>query len=82
MRILDEWIRYREKEKRQRRDAAALVELIERMVQDSDPSIRKVAGYQQQLQRPVANALGYIEGLVSSITGPFSLSVEAWDKDP
>jgi hypothetical protein len=82
MRILDEWSRYREKKKRQRRDAAALVELIERMVQDSDPSIRNAAGYQQQLQKPVANALGYIEGLVSSITGPSILSAEAWDKDP
>jgi hypothetical protein len=82
MRILDEWSRYREKKKRQRRDAAALVELIERMVQDSDPSIRKVQGYRQQLQKPVANALKYIEGLASSITGPFSLSAEAWDKEP
>jgi hypothetical protein len=82
MRILDEWSRYREKKKRERLDAAAMVELIERMVQDSDPSIRNVAGYQQLLQKPVAHALGYIEGLVSSITGPFNLSAEAWDKEP
>jgi len=56
--------------------------LIERMVQDSNPAIRKVAGYQRQLQKPVENALGYIEGLISSIPGPFNLSAEHWDKDP
>jgi hypothetical protein len=80
--ILDRWSRYREGKKSQRQRDAALVKMIERMVQDSDPSIRKVAGYRQQLQGPVENALGYIEGLISSIPGPFGLSAESWDKDP
>lgn len=82
MGILDRWGLYRERRKMQRQKASDLVELIERMVQDSDPSIRKVSGYRQQLQTPVESALGYIEGLISSIPGPFSLSAESWDKDP
>ena len=53
MGILDRWGLYRERRKMQRQKASDLVELIERMVQDSDPSIRKVAGYRQQLQTPV-----------------------------
>jgi hypothetical protein len=82
MGILDTWHQYRDRKMRQRQKAAALVELIERMVQDSDPSIRKVAEYRQRLQKPVENALGHIEGLISSIPGPFRLSAETWDKDP
>jgi len=82
MTILEKWNHYRERRRRQRQKEAALVELIERMVQDSDPAIRKVAGYRRQLQKPVENALGYIEGLISSIPGPFRLSAEHWDKDP
>jgi hypothetical protein len=82
MGILERWNQYREQRERQRRKAANLAELIERMVQESDPAIRKVSGYRQHLQKPVENALGYIEGLISSIPGPVSLSVESWDKDP
>lgn len=82
MGILDGWSRYRDRKQRQRRRAADLVELIERMVKDSDPSIRKVAGYRQKLQRPVEKALGHIEDLISSIPGPFRLSAESWDRDP
>ena len=82
MGILDTWNQYREAKKNQRQKESNLIDLIERMVQDSDPSIRKVAGYRKQLQQPVENALGHIESLISSIPGPFSLSAEAWDKDP
>ena len=82
MGILDGWSRYRDRKQRQRRRAADLVELIERMVKDSDPSIRKVAGYRQKLQRPVEKALCHIEDLISSIPGPFRLSAESWDRDP
>jgi hypothetical protein len=82
MAILERWSQYFELKRSQRQKAAALVEWIERMVQDSDPAIRKVPGYRQQLQKPVENALGYIEDLISCIPGPFSLSAEYWDKDP
>ena len=82
MGILDRWYQYRGQKQRQRQKEAALVELIERMVQDSDLSIRTVAGYRQRLQKPVENALRHIEGLISSIPGPFSLSAESWDRDP
>ena len=82
MGILDGWNRYRDRRQTQRRRAADLAELIDRMVQDSDPSIRKVARYRQKLQKPVENALGHIEGLISSIPGPFRLSAASWDRDP
>jgi hypothetical protein len=82
MGILQRWSRYREGKQSRRQKAADLAGLIERMVQDSDPSIRKVAGYGQRLRKPVENALGHIEGLISSIPGPVGLSAESWDKDP
>jgi len=82
MGILDTWNRYREAKKNQRQKESDLIDLIECMVQDSDPSIRKLAGYRKQLKQPVENALGHIEGLISSIPGPFSLSADVWDKDP
>ena len=82
MGILDRWNQYRDQKQRQRQKEAALVEMIERMVQNSDPSMRKVAGYRQHLQKPVENALEHIEGLISSIPGPLVLSAESWDKDP
>jgi hypothetical protein len=82
MGILDTWNQYREAKKNQRQKKSDLIDLIERMVQDSDPSIRKVAGYRKQLQKPVENALGHMEGLISSIPGPFGPSAESWDKDP
>ena len=82
MGILDRWNQYRDQKQRQRQKEAALVEMIERMVQNSDPSMRKVAGYRQHLQKPVENALRHVEGLISSIPSPISLSEESWDKDP
>ncbi len=82
MTILGKWSQYRERKRRQRQKEAALIEWIERMVQDSDPAIRKVAGYRHQLQKPVENALKHIENLISLIPGPCSLSAELWDKDP
>ena len=44
MGILDTWNQYREAKKNQRQKESYLIDLIERMVQDSDPSIRKVVG--------------------------------------
>jgi hypothetical protein len=82
MGILERWNQYRERKDKQRQKASDLAELIERLVQESDPGIRKVPGYRQQLQKPVENALGHIEGLISSIPGPVRLSAESWDRDP
>jgi hypothetical protein len=82
MGILETWNRYREAKKERSQKESDLIDLIERMVQDSDPAIRKVADYRKQLKQPVENALGHIESLISSIPGPISLSTEAWDKDP
>jgi hypothetical protein len=82
MALIEKLNTYRERKRRQRQKEAALVELIDRMVQDSDPAIRKVARYRHQLQKPVENALDHIQGLISLIPGPFSLSAGHWDKDP
>lgn len=73
---------------RQRGDAAAaaraqnahLADAIERMVQNSDPGIRSVRGYRQQLRLPVANSLAYIERLVALVPGPVDLAPDRWDK--
>jgi hypothetical protein len=82
MALLEKWSRYRERKRKQRQKAADLTELIERMVQDSDPAIRRVTGYQRQLHTPVEKALGHIEALISLIPGPFRFSADHWDKDP
>jgi hypothetical protein len=82
MGIFDRLGQYRERRGRQRQEKASLIALIERMVQDSDPSIRNVTGYQRRLKEPVESAAGHIEGLISSIPGPFVLSAERWAKDP
>jgi hypothetical protein len=82
MRIKDRWNQSREVKKRKRKKDDTIVEWIDRMLQESDPSIRKVPGYREQLRQPFENAMGYLEGLISSIPGPFSISAGQWDKDP
>ena len=82
MRIKDRWNQSRELKKRKRKKDDTIVEWIDRMLQESDPSIRKVPGYREQLRQPFENAMGYLEGLISSIPGPFSISADQWDKDP
>lgn len=82
MGIKDKWIRYRELKRSQEQRKALLDEWIERMVEDSEPSIRSVTGYQQQLRKPLENALAYMEGVIATIPGPFDLSDRLWDQDP
>lgn len=82
MGIFDRWSQYQEKKRREGQQEAAMTEWIERMVQESDPSIREVEGYRRQLRSPLENALGHINGLVSGIPGPLSLSVDRWNIDP
>jgi hypothetical protein len=82
MGIRDKWTRYRELKRSQRQREAALTESIERMVADSDPSLRTVTGYRQELQKPLENALAHMEDLISTIPGPFELSGRLWDQEP
>ncbi len=82
MRVLDRWRESRARKRTQRHKEAALGERIERMVQESDPSIRTVAGYRRQLREPVESAVAYFEGLIGAIPGPFSLAPGNWDRDP
>lgn len=80
--IVGKWGQFRERKMMRKQREAELTGLIERMVADSDPSLRKVAGYREQLQGPVENALGHIRDLIGAIPGPFRLSAAGWDKDP
>jgi hypothetical protein len=82
MGIKDKWTRYRELKRSQGQREALLDEWIERMVADSEPSIRSVTGYQQRLRNPLENALAYMEGVIATIPGPFDLSGRLWDQDP
>ena len=82
MGIKDKWIRYREQKRSQGQREALLGEWIERMVEDSEPSIRSVTGYQQRLRKPLEKALAYMQDLIATIPGPFDLSGRLWDQDP
>ncbi|MCG6908235.1 MAG: hypothetical protein LJE63_16655 [Desulfobacteraceae bacterium] len=82
MGIKDKWTQYRELKRSQGQREALLDEWIERMVEDSEPSMRSVTGYQQQLRKPLENALGYMEGVIATIPGPFDLSGRLWDQNP
>ncbi|WP_373501450.1 hypothetical protein [Desulfococcus sp.] len=82
MGIMDRWNQYRELKRRQGEKEAAAAEWIERMVQETDPSIRKVEGYRKQLRTPVENALRHVDGVISAIPGPFRLTADRWDTDP
>ncbi len=64
-----------------RREALA-AEMVERVVQHSDPGIRNARGYRHQLRLPVANAMAYIECLVAKVPGPIDLSPDRWDNTP
>ena len=59
-----------------RKTEAALVESIERLVQEVSPAIRNVRGYRKRLRTPVEGARQYIEGLVAAIPGPRPLSAD------
>jgi len=82
MGIKDKWTQYRELKRSQGQREALLDEWIERMVEDSEPSMRSVTGYQRQLREPLENALAYMEGVIATIPGPFDLSGRLWDRDP
>ena len=82
MGIKDKWIRYRELKRSQGQREALLGEWIEHMVEDSEPSIRSVTGYQQRLRKPLENALTHMQDLISTIPGPFELSSRLWDQEP
>jgi hypothetical protein len=59
-----------------RKTEAALVESIERLVQEVAPAIRNVRGYRKRLRDPVRQAEKYTAELVEAIPGPLPLSVE------
>jgi hypothetical protein len=80
--LRDRWASYREAKTNERLRKTLLGEVLERLVQESLPSIRRVGGYRQQLLKPIENAFAYMEGLVAAIPGPVTLATGRWDKDP
>jgi hypothetical protein len=82
MRIKDRWKQSRESKKEKRKKDITMAELIDRVLRDSNPSILRVPGYREQLLQPFETAVSYLEDLISSIPGPYSLSADQWDKDP
>ena len=81
-RLWDAWVRRRNAKTAERRREAELIEVIERVVQESDPLIRSLGNYRKQLRKPVENALKYIDDLVAAVTGPVDLGPDRWDRDP
>lgn len=61
---------------------AALAEAIERVVEETDPRIRLIGGYQKKLRRSVLRALQYADELVEQAPGPFLFSSKTWNSDP
>jgi hypothetical protein len=82
MRIKDKWKQSRELKMKKREKNLTMAEWIDRMLKESHPSILRVSGYREQLLKPFETAVDYLDGLISAIPGPFSLSADRWDKDP
>jgi hypothetical protein len=82
MRIKDKWKQSRELKKKKREKDLTMTEWIDRMLRESHPSILRVSGYREQLLKPFESAVSYLDGLISNIPGPFTLSADHWDKDP
>lgn len=64
-----------------RNTEAALVESVERLVEEVSPAIRDVRGYRKRLRDPVRQAEKYIQELVAAIPGPRPLSVDPGGPD-
>jgi hypothetical protein len=76
------WAQRRDAAEAARRQEAYFLDAIERMVQESDPSIRSQREYRRQLSAPVRHALAYIDGLVAAVPPPVALAPELWDRTP
>ena len=79
MGLEDLWERFLDRllpDQETRKAEAALMEEIERLVQEVSPAIRNIRGYRKRLRAPVEGARHYIEGLVAAIPGPRPLSAD------
>lgn len=76
------WVAGRERRLRAREAEARLLAVTERLVQDTDPVIRNIRGYERRLKEPVGRALAYIDSLVAIVPPPVALDPERWDKHP
>lgn len=65
-----------------RRDAARVTEALERVVEDTDPSIRFVRGYKKKLHHAIAASLDYADQVVAEIPGAIEVSRKTFVADP
>lgn len=75
--------RFKENRSSRRQKESALRDTIEQVVQASNPVICTLRGdCRRALERPVENALAYIDQAVAAIPGPVELSSRKWHHDP
>jgi hypothetical protein len=60
---------------------ARLRELIEEVVEETDPRIRALGNYRRALSPSVAQAFGYVTGLVGQIPPAIPIDAQAWATD-
>lgn len=65
-----------------RRETARVSEVLERVVEGVDPTIRFVPGYQKKLHDAIAASLDYTEQLVAEIPGAIGVSRRTFVADP
>lgn len=55
---------------------------LERIAELVDPLLKAAPGFDHHLAAPVHHALGYCEGLVAGLPGPFDISARSFASDP
>jgi len=60
----------------------AIGEVVEQVVEGTDPRIRAVSGYRRTLGPAVGRTLEFVDDLVASLPAPLELSRSAWQDDP
>ncbi|MBE0625209.1 MAG: hypothetical protein IH606_10395 [Burkholderiales bacterium] len=63
------------------RQRGLLVRVVDFIVDNTDPRIRLVAGYQDKLAPAVIRSAQYLGGLIRSLPEPLELSREAWGNE-
>ena len=78
----EQWSRLRVRNAEKRLQQSAVDLAIERIVDQTNPALRGLAGYRRRLSPVVAPLLDYGATLLSQIPGPVTVDPESWAKDP
>ncbi len=65
-----------------RREAARVTEVLEGVVEGTDPAIRYVRGYKRKLHGAISTALGYTEQLIAEIPAAIEVSRNTFVTNP